>query len=157
MYFFVSVPSGDGTEGTTTFSIEPDYLYQISFLRSGDYLGMYLRLVVIGGIFIWVIPNIWIKMIFAILFIYLSVFQMMALYQHHRTQMWLDLYPVNPGLKQTAVIGIIRKLGYVQAFAFTFLFIFQLEWLGTMIILIGGLSFVWAYIKLYVKPKLDKV
>lgn len=134
-----------------------DYLYQISFLRSGDYLGMYIRLVVIGGIFIWVIPNIWIKMVFAILFIYLSVFQMMALYQHHRTQMWLDLYPVNPGLKQTAVIRIIRKLGYVQAFAFTFLFIFQLEWLGSVIILLGGLSFVWAYIKLYVKPKLDKV
>ncbi|MFD1414173.1 ABC transporter permease [Oceanobacillus jeddahense] len=134
-----------------------DYLYQISFLRSGDYLGMYIRLVVIGGIFIWVIPNVWIKMLFAILFIYLSLFQMMALYQHHRTQMWLDLYPVNPNLKQTAVIKIIRKLGYVQAFAFTFLFIFQLEWLGSIIILAGALTFVWAYVRFYVIPKLSKV
>ncbi|GAA0329070.1 ABC transporter permease [Oceanobacillus oncorhynchi subsp. oncorhynchi] len=134
-----------------------DYLYQISFLRSGDYLGMYLRLVVIGGIFIWVIPNLWIKILFAILFIYLSVFQMMALYHHHRTQMWLDLYPLKPGLKLEAVIKIIRKLGYMQAFAFTFLFIFQLEWLGSIIVLIGGLAFVWAYVTFYVHPKLDKV
>ncbi|WP_193064765.1 ABC transporter permease [Oceanobacillus oncorhynchi] len=134
-----------------------DYLYQISFLRSGDYLGMYLRLVVIGGIFIWVIPNVWIKLLFAILFIYLSVFQMMALYHHHRTQMWLDLYPLKPGLKLDAVIKIIRKLGYMQAFAFTFLFIFQLEWLGSIIVLIGGLAFVWAYVTFYVQPKLDKV
>ncbi|WP_152654894.1 ABC transporter permease [Oceanobacillus sp. CFH 90083] len=134
-----------------------DYLYQISFLRSGDYLGMYIRLVIIGGIFIWIIPNVWIKILFAILFIYLSLFQMMALYQHHRTQMWLDLYPLNPGLKQTAVMKIIRKLGYVQSFVFTFLFIFQLEWLGSGIILIGGLTFVWGYIRFYVKPKLDEV
>lgn len=134
-----------------------DYLYQISFLRSGDYLGMYLRLMVIGGVFIWILPNVWIKILFAVLFIYLSVFQMMALYQHHRTQMWLDLYPVHPTLKQSAVIRIIRKLGYVQAFVFTLLFIIQLEWIGSIITLIGGLVFVWVYIKLYVEPKLKNI
>lgn len=134
-----------------------DYLYQISFLRSGDYLGMYIRLTAIGGIFIWLIPNLWIKLLFAILFIYLSVFQMMALYQHHRTQIWLDLYPVNPVFKQHAVIHIIRKLGFVQAFIFTLLFMVQLEWFGSIAVLTGGLLFVWSYIKFYVQPKLAKV
>ncbi|WP_080874084.1 ABC transporter permease [Oceanobacillus timonensis] len=134
-----------------------DYLYQLSFLRSGDYLGMYVRLVIIGGIFIWVIPNGWIKILFAILFIYLSVFQMMALYHHHRTQMWLDLYPVKPDLKRAAVIAIIRKLGYVQTIVFTLLFLFQFEWLGSIILFIGGLAFVWAYVTFYVQPKLGKM
>src|SRR5699024_8531806 len=29
-----------------------DYLYRITFFRSGDYLGMYIRLLVIGGLLI---------------------------------------------------------------------------------------------------------
>lgn len=56
-----------------------DYLYRITFVRSGDYLGMYVRLVIIGGLFIYLIPNIWVKLLFVILFLYLSSFQMMTL------------------------------------------------------------------------------
>src|SRR5699024_10078013 len=36
-----------------------DYLYRITFVRSEDYLGMYMRLVVLGAILIYFIPNLW--------------------------------------------------------------------------------------------------
>ncbi len=62
-----------------------DYLFRVTFVRSGDYVGMYTRLIIIGGLFIFLIPNVWVKLIFVVLFLYLSSFQMMALYQHHRT------------------------------------------------------------------------
>ncbi|MFC4661670.1 hypothetical protein, partial [Oceanobacillus aidingensis] len=32
VYFFASVPSGDGTEDTTTFSIEPFFSYHVPAL-----------------------------------------------------------------------------------------------------------------------------
>src|SRR5690625_3551391 len=47
-----------------------DYLYRMTFLRSSDYLSMYLRLILIGGVIIYLVPNIWLKIIFALLFIY---------------------------------------------------------------------------------------
>src|SRR5699024_4714631 len=77
-----------------------DYLYRITFIRSGDYLGMYVRLIVIGGLCIYFVPSIWMKLLFALLFLYMSSFQMMTLYNHHRTIMWLDLYPVEAAVRQ---------------------------------------------------------
>src|SRR5690625_7187672 len=35
-----------------------DYLYRITFIRSGDYLGMYISLMIIGGLVIFYIPNL---------------------------------------------------------------------------------------------------
>src|SRR5690625_6758690 len=59
-----------------------DYLYRITFFRSGDYLGMYIRLLVIGGLLIYFIPNEWMKLIFFLLFIYMCLFILYILYIH---------------------------------------------------------------------------
>src|SRR5699024_10293583 len=37
------------------------YLYRLTFLRSSDYFNLYVRLTVIGGIVIYFIPNMWVK------------------------------------------------------------------------------------------------
>lgn len=131
-----------------------DYLYWITFLRSGDYLGMYLRLIVIGGIFIFVIPNIWVKLLFAVLFIYLSSFQMMALYQHHRTIMWLDIYPVKVTDQRTAMLKIIYQLSILQTILFALVFLFSEAYLGALLALIAGILFTIIFVNGYVKKKL---
>lgn len=131
-----------------------DYLYRITFVRSGDYLGMYVRLVIVGGLFIYYIPNIWMKILFAILFLYLSSFQMMTLYQHHRTVMWLDLYPVDLKLRQSALIKIIYQLTIIQAVLFSLLILVMQFYLGFIIALVGGVAFTFLFINGYVKRKL---
>ncbi|MBP2076655.1 ABC transporter permease [Oceanobacillus polygoni] len=131
-----------------------DYLFRISFVRSGDYLGMYVRLIVIGGLFIYFIPNVWVKVLFGILFLYLSTFQMMPLYQHHRTNMWLDLYPVELTYRRSAVLKIVYQLSIVQALLFALLFVLMQEYLGFAIMLGGGLLFIVLFVNGYIKPRL---
>ncbi|MGI8314510.1 ABC transporter permease [Halobacillus mangrovi] len=131
------------------------YLYRITFTRSSDYLGMYFRLVIIGGLAIWFVPNVWVKIAFAILFLYLSAFQMMTLWNHHRTVVWLDLYPVRQEWKQQALLQWLRQLMLFQTFLFGLLFLLQWNPLGLAIVWAGGSLFSFAFINAYVKPRLS--
>ncbi|WP_073006097.1 ABC transporter permease [Virgibacillus chiguensis] len=131
-----------------------DYLYRITLIRSGDYLGIYMRLVVIGGVLIYVIPPLWLKIIFALLFLYLSSFQMMTLYQHHRTILWLDLYPVSLQIRQQSLLKLLLQLSIVQVILFTALFIVMGIYIGAMITFAGGIIFSWLFVDGYVKRKL---
>ncbi|MCP3033252.1 ABC transporter permease [Halobacillus sp. A1] len=130
------------------------YLYRITFIRSSDYLGMYFRLIAIGGLAVWFIPNLWVKVAFAILFLYLSAFQMMTLWNHHRTIVWLDLYPVKKEWKQKAMLTFLYQLMLLQTLLFTLLFLIQWQWIGVAIVAIGGTLFSYMFIKGYVKPRL---
>lgn len=131
-----------------------DYLYRITFIRSGDYLGMYVRLLVIGGIIIYFIPPIWLKVVFAILFIYLNSFQMMALYQHHRTIMWIDLYPIVQKIRQQSLLKLLLQLSLLQTGLFSIVFLIIGEYLGAIAAFIGGSLFAVLFIQGYVKQKL---
>ncbi|GGA73548.1 ABC transporter permease [Ornithinibacillus halotolerans] len=131
-----------------------DYLYRITFIRDGDYLNMYIRLIIIGGLFIYVIPNIWVKLAFAILFIYMSSFQMMTLYQHHRTIMWLDLYPVEMKNRETALLTWLKQLAIVQTIMYGVVFVIAQAYLGFVVILFGGILFTYLFINGYVKRKI---
>lgn len=130
------------------------YLYRITFIRSSDYLGMYLRLIAIGGLAIWFVPNVWVKVAFAILFLYLSAFQMMTLWNHHRTIAWLDLYPVKKEWKEEALLSWLKQIMLFQTFVFGLLFIFQWNLLGLVLVWVGGSIFSYVFIHSYVKQKL---
>lgn len=131
-----------------------DYLYRITFVRSGDYLGMYIRLIVIGGLFIYYVPNIWMKLIFAVLFLYLSSFQMMTLYHHHRTIMWLDLYPVDLEIRQKSLVKLLFQLTFIQTVIFALLFLWIGEFVGVLAVLVVGTIFNYLFINGYVKKKM---
>ncbi|MEN1970258.1 ABC transporter permease [Lentibacillus sp. N15] len=131
-----------------------DYLYRITFIRSADYLGMYVRLIVIGGLVIYFVPNDWVKIIFALLFFYLSSFQMMTLYNHHRTVIWLDIYPVSNQHRKQAVLKWLYQLTFIQTVIYAVLFLFIGEYLGAVITLAGGMLFNYLFITGYVKSKL---
>ncbi|WP_047986155.1 ABC transporter permease [Ornithinibacillus californiensis] len=131
-----------------------DYLYRITFIRGGDYLSMYVRLSIIGGLFIYFIPTIWVKIAFAILFLYMSTFQMMTLYNHHRTIMWLDLYPVEEETRREALLKWMVQLALVQTVLYAVVFILAQVYLGFLITLVGGILFTFAFTNGYVKRKL---
>src|SRR5699024_11737580 len=71
-----------------------EYLDRITFIRSNDYIRMYIRLIVLGSVIFYFVPSELLKIIMGLLFLYMSNFQLVTLYHHHRTNMWLDLYPV---------------------------------------------------------------
>lgn len=132
-----------------------DYLYRITFIRSGDYLGMYVRLTVLGGLLIYFVPSLWMKLLFTLLFLYMSSFQMMTLSSHHRTVMWLDLYPVAETVRQRSLLKWLFQLGVVQSILFAAVFLLQQNYTGFLITLLGGIAFNVVFIKAYVKKKIS--
>lgn len=131
-----------------------DYLYRITFVRSGDYLGMYARLIIIGGLLIYFVPNEWMKLIFALLFIYMSVFQITTLYHHYRTNIWIDLYPIEIKHRQHALKKWLFQLTLIQTILFSLLFLILKLHLYSLLTFIGGIVFSIIFIKLYVEKKI---
>src|SRR5690625_413319 len=132
-----------------------DYLYRIAFIRSGDYLGMYMRLLLIGGLLIYFIPSDWMKLIFGMLFLYLSSFQMITLYQHFRTNMWLNLYPVEIVVRRRSVMHLLITLATIQVVLFTILLLIKGLFIWSLGMFVGGLLFMVAFFLGYVKKKLN--
>ena len=130
-----------------------DYLYRLTFIRSGDYLGMYVRLLIIGGILLIVIPNGWMKVLFALLFLYLSTFQMTALYKHHRTIVWPDLYPIKEKLKQSSFSKLLWQLAIIQTVLYTITFLFLQFYLEAFTMCMCGVLFMYIFHHVYVKKK----
>ncbi|MBM7571457.1 ABC transporter permease [Aquibacillus albus] len=131
-----------------------DYLYRITSIRGGDYLGMYVRLAVIGGLCIIYIPNFWMKIILSILFLYLSGFQLMTLWQHHRTVAWLDLYPLKLAWRKQAIIKWLMQLLIIQTVFFGLLFALIGNLGGLFVVLIGGCLFSYLFVYGYVMKRL---
>jgi len=132
-----------------------DYLYLRTVARSGDYFGMYVRLIVLGGVAIWFVPNLIMKLLFALLFLYMAIFQLVPLYKHHRTVLWLDLYPVQETVRRKSVLDLLFRMAILQIILFTIIFAIQGLLLGTLIMLAGGLLFSYLFIYKYAKTKMN--
>lgn len=131
-----------------------DYLYRITFVRSGDYFGMYVRLLIIGGLFIFFVPSDWMKLAFAVLFLYMSIFQMMALFQHHRTIMWIDIYPVDTSIRQKALLKWLMQLAVIQTIIYVIILLLGMYMIAAAMVLVAGLLFSYIFIQGYGKRRL---
>src|SRR5699024_3522606 len=86
------------------------YLYRLSFIRSSDYLNMYIRLTVIGAIVIYFVPNIWFKLAFVLLFLYMTRFQMISLFNYYRTNIWLYFYLIEESLREQIFLMFLVRI-----------------------------------------------
>jgi len=116
---------------------------------------MYIRLIVIGGVVIFFVPNNWLKVVFALLFIYMANFQMITLFFHYRTSIWLDIYPLNKQKKETTFIKWLVQLTFVQTIIFALLFLVWLDLAGLVLTLAGGSLFNYLFNYGFVKRKIE--
>ncbi|WP_058308259.1 ABC transporter permease [Gracilibacillus massiliensis] len=130
------------------------YLYRLTTVRSGEYLGIYLRLLVIGGLLIYFVPNQWLKLIFAILFIYMIFLQIVPLWKHHATLVWLDLYPIAESVRKQAFMKWMQQLIAVVAILFTLFLVIIGETLIGALMAVASLLFVLVVIPNYLRKKL---
>src|SRR5699024_3131409 len=109
--------------------------------RSNDYFGLFIRLTVMGGLLIFFIPNLWMKIVLAILFLYMTSFQLIPLYNHYRTTIWLDLYPIDPEIKIHSFLKGSMQLCVVQTIIFAAIFLISQNMIGLIMTLIAGFLF----------------
>lgn len=86
------------------------YLFARAFVRSGDYLGLFIRLTMLSLFALYWVEQPWIATGLALIFHYLLLFQMLALFQVYDYQYLAQLYPIAPELKRTGFQQFVSLL-----------------------------------------------
>ena len=86
-------------------------LYLRSYLRNGDLFALSLRLLILSLSALAFIEQSWIALAIVILFNYLLLFQLLALYHAFDYQYLTQLFPVGKGQKERGLKEILRAIG----------------------------------------------
>lgn len=133
-----------------------DFLYIKTFIRSGEYLGLYIRLFVIAGFLTIGVNFPYAGLVIIPFFIYLSGLQLMPLYKEHDQKLWVDLYPVSGEKRLTSFLSLIVKLMMTKGIILSLLLMWDE---GIKMGLYGGIVsvlFSYVFVQIYLKKKLLK-
>ena len=89
-----------------------DYLYLRAFLRSGDFWGLSLRLLGLSLLVLLTIDLAWLATGLVLLFNYLLLFQLLALYRVYEYQYLNRLYPLDQVVKIKGFQRVLRGILY---------------------------------------------
>lgn len=87
-------------------------LYLRAFLRSGDYLGLTLRLAILALACAGFVQVSWLAVAMVLFFNYLLGFQLLSLYRHYDYQYATALFPIKLIVKQSNLLAFLRGLLY---------------------------------------------
>lgn len=127
------------------------YLFTRTFLRAGDYFGLFVRLTIIGMLAIYFIPNEYGRVAFALLFIYLTGLQLLPLWKHHENKLWVDLYPVKNDCKLTSFQKLLMTVLSTQLVIFTVLLLIVDTWFVAVAFTLIGFGLIYYFVYLYCK------
>ena len=85
-------------------------LYLKAFLRSSDYLGLFLRLLLLSSLALLFISNTYLSVALALVFNYLILFQLLSLYYHYDYHYMTSLYPEKHQGKRANLLTFLRGL-----------------------------------------------
>ncbi|WP_404461565.1 ABC transporter permease [Sutcliffiella horikoshii] len=131
-----------------------DYLYLRTFLRSGDYFGLYLRLLIIGAVLLVTLPVGYATYLVPVLVLYLTGFQLIPMWRHHYNKLWLSIYPVQEKHRILAFTKMITVILISQTIVLAALLVFVATWMEVVVVLVGGIIFSYLYVQGVVKRKI---
>lgn len=133
-------------------------LYARSFVRGSEYSGLFLRLVVLGGVMLFFLKEFWISIAVALLFLYLIGFQLIPIYAQFDYMVMTQLYPVSQGQKKKAVSQLIFVLLVIAAvFYSVFVLITLPQKQEALLIMVALFVEVFLFTKAYVPYRLKKM
>lgn len=132
------------------------YLYARAFLRSGDFLSLTLRLAGISLLGLLAIEQAWLSIGLVLLFDYLLLFQLLALFRVYDYQYLTLLYPIDVQMKlrnfqtflRTLLYGILGLQGVVAGFVLT-------DKIYLLYLVIGGIFLNQFYLSIKAKKLID--
>ncbi|MCU9601816.1 ABC transporter permease [Pallidibacillus thermolactis] len=132
------------------------YLYSRTFFRSGDYFGLFMRLTIIGSFVVWGVAGSYIGYAVAVLFLYLTGFQLLSLWKHHEAIIWTDLYPVAKVERKKAFMKILVNLLWVQNILFTVLFMTSMDWVRGFGLFALLTAFLYCFVYIFCQSRIHK-
>src|SRR5699024_8846416 len=99
---------------TKTYS----YLFVRRFMRSDEYFGQIVRLLLLGGACLLAVDDWRFSLVVSGLFLYLITFQMIPLMTQYQSQVLTRLYPVAKEIKEKNFYAILRWVLSMSALIF---------------------------------------
>ncbi|TDM07477.1 ABC transporter permease [Macrococcus lamae] len=99
------------------------YLFKRNFVRSKDAFWIIIRLVVIGGLIIWLVRQPIIAAIIGIFLIYIVVLQSSQFYKQQAYQLWPQVWPVREELVIDGFRQFLWQLSLVTAIVITLIYV----------------------------------
>lgn len=118
------------------------YLYARTFLRANDYVGLLVRLTIIGSVIIAVLSNIWTYLFVTLLFLFMTAIQLLPAWKVHEWKIWVSLYPISDRMRETAVIKWISYFLMVEEVVFVIVLLCKGEWLSAITAILVGIVFI---------------
>ena len=132
--FLVFIPFGQKSTYT--------YLYARTFLRANDYVGLLVRLIIIGSFIIVILDNIWAYIFVTLLFLFLTAIQLLPVWKVHEWKLWISLYPLPDKMRETAVIGWISYFLIIEEIVFVIVLFCKGEWMSAISAVLVGIVFI---------------
>ncbi|MBF8808571.1 MAG: ABC transporter permease [Enterococcus lacertideformus] len=133
------------------------FLYVRRFIRGTDFSGLFLRLLIIGGILIAGMDDVYFITAVGALFIYLIGFQLLPLYNQFRYMTLVQLYPLKEEQKTQAIQKLLLWLLLIPAFIFGLIGVIVLNGSDKLIPFLSYLLIVSLFIKIYTPTRLKKM
>jgi ABC-2 type transport system permease protein len=143
----------------TNFSQGDSYrhLYLRSLVRTSEYSGLYIRLTLIGAVLIYTNQSIIVNILTALLFLYLTGFQLVPLYKRFDYKIWVLIYPLSKELKTSSFKKVLTQSMMIQSIIFALPLIMKGLWLEGVIILLTGFVFSFLFSSYYLAQRLKKM
>ncbi len=131
------------------------YLLARTFLRSGDYFGLLVRLTIIGaGGIVFLTFGIG-QVVMVVLFLYLTGFQLLPLWKHHQYHSLLELYPISLKDKERSFLSLLRTVLWIQTAILSIAVLANGRIETAVISLIAGIVFTFYFVSVYSRKKLE--
>jgi ABC-2 type transport system permease protein len=130
------------------------HLFLQTFIRGGDYLGLWVRLTVIGGLILYFVTYGYGQILFVVLFIYLTGFQLLPLWNHHQNKLWIQLYPVKEITKKISFQKLLFAVLSIQSIILSVPIVMKGDLLVSMLALLAGVLFSYLFVYQYSHKKL---
>lgn len=131
------------------------FLYMHTFVRSGDYFGLFVRLTAIGMIALYFLAYGYGYIILVPLFLFLTGFQLLPLWNHHQYTIWINLYPVDPVLKRKAFQTLIFSVLMAETVFLSVPILAKGEWAEALFAVLIGCLFSLFLVYAYFPKKLS--
>lgn len=131
-----------------------EYLFTRSFLRSGDYLGLTIRLLILSILSMIFVKNGIVAIVMVVVFNYLLIFQLLSLQTTFDYQLLTRIYPLKKAAKTAGLRMIIfRVMMFVTIVELVLSLIFVRPFFLTLVILLVNFLLTKFYVRFRLKNK----
>lgn len=131
------------------------HLYVRTFFRAGDYFGLVIRLTLIGAGALYLISFGIGQVLLVILFLYLTGFQLLPLWNHHQNKLWVSLYPLKDEVREKSFYRLLLTALIFESLMFALVLAAKGEMVISAAALICAIAFSFYFTLFYSKKRLQ--